>query len=86
MLFISFFFHDFIYIYFYLQLRGTCLFANWAAHVYYGDPAYPLRVHLQAPLKVDPITPEMAEYSRNMSSVRISVECMFGDIVNSFRL
>ena len=25
----------------------------------YGDPAYPLRVHLQAPFREDPTTPEI---------------------------
>ena len=51
----------------------------------YGDPAYPLRVHLQAPFRVDRITPEMAEYNQSMSRVRVSVEWIFGDIVNSFK-
>ena len=40
----------------------------------YGDPAYPLRVHLQAPFREVPIIPEMAAYNQSMSAVRVSVE------------
>ena len=48
----------------------------------YGDPAYPLRVHLQGPLKY---APEMQEFNAAMSAVRISVEWLFGDIINYFK-
>ena len=48
----------------------------------YGDPAYPLRVHLQAPFRQGLLTPLMTEYNARMSSVRVSVEWLFGDIVN----
>ena len=51
----------------------------------YGDPAYPLRVHLQAPFREDPTTPEMMAFNRSMSTVRVSVEWIFGDIVNYFK-
>ena len=47
----------------------------------YGDPAYPLRVHLQAPFREDHITLEMAGYNLSMSSVRVSVEWIFGDVI-----
>ena len=40
----------------------------------YGDPAYPLRVHLQAPFRNALMTPAMVEFNRSMSSVRVSVE------------
>ena len=50
----------------------------------YGDPAYPLRRHLQAPFKGQ-LTPERADYNKSMSSVRIAVEWLFGDIVNLFK-
>ena len=46
----------------------------------YGDPAYPLRVHLQGPFK------QMEEYNAAMNAVRNSVEWLFGDMVNSFKL
>lgn len=51
----------------------------------YGDPAYPLRVHLQAPFRNALLTPQMKAYNSSMSSVRSSVEWLFGDIVNYFK-
>ena len=55
-------------------------------HVYktlcciYGDPAYPLRVQLQAPFKKkNQLTPIQQEYNKAMSNVRISVEWVFGE-------
>ena len=38
----------------------------------YGDPAYPLRIHLEA-------------FNSSMSAVRELVEWLFGDIVNYFK-
>jgi hypothetical protein len=51
----------------------------------YGDPAYPLRLQLQAPFRQHQLTPEMVAYNKSMSSVRVSVEWIFGDIVNYFK-
>ena len=51
----------------------------------YGDPASPLRVHLQGPFKHAVLTPQMHAYNDAMSSVRISVEWLFGDIINYFK-
>ena len=51
----------------------------------YGDPAYPLRVHLQAPFRDAIMTPRMEAFNRSMSCVRVSVEWIFGDIIKSFR-
>lgn len=45
--------------------------------VIYGDPAYPLRTHLQAPFRHGVITPQMTAYNSAMSSVRVSVEWLF---------
>ena len=50
----------------------------------YGDPAYPLRVHLMAPYKNLPLTPEQQAFNKSMSSVRTAVEWVFGDITNYF--
>ena len=52
----------------------------------YGDPAYPLRVHLQVPYRCAGMTPQMEEYNKAMSAVRISVEWLFGDILNFLKL
>lgn len=51
----------------------------------YGDPAYPIRVHLQVPFRQNGLTPPMEAYNLSMSSVRESVEWTFGDVVKSFK-
>ena len=51
----------------------------------YGDPAYPLHVHLQVPYRGAGITPQMEVYNKAMSAIRMSVEWIFGDIVNYFK-
>ena len=51
----------------------------------YGDPAYPLRIHLQAPYSQGRLTQQMEDYNKAMSAVRVSVEWLFGDIINSFK-
>ena len=50
----------------------------------YRDPAYPLSIHLQRPFKGARITPLQNEYNTAMSSVRTSVEWVFGDIIKYF--
>ena len=45
----------------------------------YGDPAYPLRVHLHAPFKDIRLMPDMEAFNQSMSSVRISVEWIPGE-------
>ena len=51
----------------------------------YGDPAYPLRIHLQAPFRNRALTPQMQAYNSAMSEVRSSVEWLFGDIIGYFK-
>ena len=48
----------------------------------YGDPAYPLWVHLQAPYRAAVLTPQMQQLNKSMSAVHESVEWLFGDIIN----
>lgn len=50
-----------------------------------GDPAYPLRVHLQAPFRNVRLTPQMEVFNSTMSSLRASVEWLFGDISTYFK-
>ena len=50
----------------------------------YGDMAYPIRVHLQAPFKGARLTPVEKNFNKAMSQVCISVEWVFGDIVDFF--
>lgn len=52
---------------------------------HYGDPAYPLRVHLQGPFRNANLTPQMVAFNKSMSEVRVSVEWMFGDIATYFK-
>jgi len=47
----------------------------------YGDPAYPLRVQLQATLRNVVLTPQIRAFNSSMSSVRSCVVWLFGDIV-----
>ena len=51
----------------------------------YGDPAYPLRLHLQAPFRNVRLTPQMEAFNSSMSSLRTSVEWLFGDICSYFK-
>jgi len=51
----------------------------------YRDPAYPLRIHLQAPFSYARLTPEMESFNQSMSHVRVSVKLIFGDVVKSFK-
>ena len=51
----------------------------------YGDPAYPLRVQLQAPFRGPGLTAQQKEFNKSMSQVRISVEWVFGDVINYFK-
>ena len=51
----------------------------------YGDPAYPLRVHLQAPFRNRALTPQMMDFKQSMRSVRESVEWLFNDVTNYFK-
>ena len=44
----------------------------------YGDPAYPLCVHLQGPFASP--TPDQLRYNKVMSQSRVAVEWVFSDI------
>ena len=54
-------------------------FHNGVPLCLYGDPAYPLGVHLQGPFRELPLTPKMQAYNKAMSKLRVSVEWMFGN-------
>ena len=51
----------------------------------YGDPPYPLRVHLQATFRIGILTRDMQIFNDSMSAVRASVEWLFADIINYFK-
>ena len=48
----------------------------------YRDPSYQINVNRQAPFPNNPLTADQKAYNRAMSQVRVSVEWLFGDIVN----
>ena len=50
----------------------------------YGDPAYPVRIHLQSPFQGPYLNDLQKELNTKMSGVRTSVEWLFGDITNWF--
>ena len=66
-------------------LNGHAFSATGEAMCLYGDPAYPHRIHLQGPFKEQRLTPAMGDFNSAMSSVRSSVECVFGDVIGSFK-
>ena len=68
----------------YPQLQQFSINQNGQPLCIYGDPAYPFRPQLQAPFKGNNVTPMQNEYNKAMSAVRVSVEWVFGDIVNYF--
>ena len=51
----------------------------------YGDPAYQLRIHLQAPFRKTVPNQDMEDFNKSMSAVRISVEWLFGDIASTYK-
>ena len=51
----------------------------------YGDPAYPLRPHLQSPFKGAHLTSLQNDWNKSMSAASLSVEWIFGDIINYFK-
>lgn len=54
----------------------------------YGDPAYPLRPQLMCPYRIGEVpifTQDMQAFNEAMSSVRVSVEWLFCDVINYFK-
>ena len=61
------------------------VFYNGEPLCLYGDPAYPLRVHLQGPLRGNNLTTQMELYNKSMSEVKVAVELLLGNITNCFK-
>lgn len=51
----------------------------------YGDPAYPIRQQIQGPFRGAHLTDLEKAWNKSMSQVRVSVEWIFGDIINYFK-
>ena len=65
------------------MLAVSCLYENLENFAF--CPAYPLRIHLQAPFRVGNLTPEVHMFNESISAVRASVEWIFADIINYFK-
>ena len=50
----------------------------------YGNPAYPLRWYLQAPFRGAHLTQQQKAFNDSMAKVRLSVEWLFGNVINNF--
>ena len=69
----------------YDELENFAFSPTGAEMCLYGDPAYPLRVHLQAPFRIGILTRDMQIFNDSMSAVRVSVGWLFADIINHFK-
>ena len=67
------------------ELQNRAVNQNGDVLCIYGDPAYPLRPQLQAPFSKNGITDAKKKYNSAMSSVRVSVEWVFKEIINYFK-
>ena len=52
----------------------------------YGDPDCPLRGQLQTPFRGANLNPFQISWNKQMSRARVSVEWVFGDVINYFQL
>ena len=66
------------------QLQLHAYTPNGEPPCIYGDPAYPLRVYLQAPYQGNRLTNLQKRYNTTMSNVRVSVEWLFKEILTYF--
>ena len=56
--------------------QNSLLFLAGQPMCVYGDPAYPLRVHLQGPFKYGVLTNQLKAYNASMSAVfRLEKKC-----------
>ena len=65
------------------QLQQHAQTPNGEPFCLYGNPAYPLQVHLQAPFRGN-LNPLQEELNSQMSKVRISVKWLFNEIIKYF--
>ena len=67
------------------QMQLHCNDANGHPFCVYGDAAYPLRAHSQKHFQGVRLNDQQKEFNTAMSSVRASVEWLFGDVINYFK-
>ena len=51
----------------------------------YGDPVYPMQIHLQAPYKEGNLTRDQKIYNKAMKEVIVAIEWLFGEIKTYFK-
>ena len=51
----------------------------------FGVPAYPMRRHLQSPFSCARLNQQERDFSKSMSQMRVTVEWVFGDVINYFK-
>ena len=51
----------------------------------FGDPAYPIWRHLQSPFCGVHLNQQQRDFNKSMSQVRVTVEWVFGDVINYFK-
>ena len=62
------------------KLEQYAISTNGISLCLYGDPAYPIRMHLQCPFRSIAFSPQQIAFNTSMSQVRTAVEWVFGDI------
>ena len=67
------------------KLQQSAIDTNGRALCIYGDPAYHINIHLQAPFRQVHLTPAQQWFNSSMSALRVSVEWLFKDIINYWK-
>ena len=67
------------------QLQQYSFDQNQRPLCIYGNPAYPLSVHLQAGFIGARLSQQQIDWNTRMSEKRVSVEWIFGDIITYFK-
>ena len=65
-------------------LQQYCHSANGSPLCIYGDPAYPLRAHLQRPFEGNHLSQEQKDFNKSMKTVCVFVEWVFKEIIRYF--
>ena len=67
------------------DLRQFSYGVNGQVLCLFGDPAYPIKRHLQSPFCGAHLNQQQRDFNKSMSQVRVTVEWVFGDVINYFK-
>ena len=67
------------------QLQQHTQTPNGESVCFYGDPTYPLRIHLQALFRSN-LNPLQGKFNSQMSKVQVSAEWLFNEIIKCFAI